>query len=133
MIFLLNQNGTSSFNVAIIDQISAVAPRVDDTDKHPLVIALMGNREEILGRYETMDDCRIAIDFVSFLINKGTTKIAMPKYEQVKAMRSEAVKKIMSANDGTLDVGALADNILKSILSDKGIILNNRESGGPKK
>jgi len=48
--FLVNQDSTSSFNVDIIDQITAVNPRNDDEDKRPLVVALIGSREEVLGR-----------------------------------------------------------------------------------
>lgn len=120
--FLVNQDSTSSFNVDIIDQISAVKPRKDDKDKSPLVIALIGRREEVLGRYATMDDCRIAVDYISFLINKGTSKICVPGINQIKAIRGDTIKAMgEQGNAGNpLDVGALAQNILHGILTDNG-------------
>lgn len=120
--FLVNQNSTSCFNIDIIDQITAVNPRNDDEDKRPLVIALIGSREEVLGRYETMDDCRTAVDYLSFLINKGTSKICVPGSGQMKAIKGGAIK-AMSAqgNAGNPnDVNALAQSILRGILSDNG-------------
>lgn len=120
--FLVNQDSTSCFNVDIIDQISAVTPRVDDEDKRPLVIAIIGNREEVLGRYASIDDCRITVDYLSFLINKGTSKICVPGSGQIKAIRGDAIKAMSIQGNGgnPLDVNALAQSILHGILSDNG-------------
>ena len=120
--FIVNQDSTSCFNIDIIDQITAVNPRNDDEDKRPLVIALIGSREEVLGRYATMDDCRITVDYLSFLINKGTSKICVPGSGQIKAIRGDAIKAMSIQGNGgnPLDVNALAQSILHGILSDNG-------------
>lgn len=91
--FILNQDRNGSLNVDIIDQIVAVAPRSNDKDRRHLVVALVGNREEILGRYPTMDDCKRAVDFVTFLINNKSAVISMPKNSDIRNLEDRIVKK----------------------------------------
>ena len=116
--FLLNQIGTESIRVETINKIVAENPRYDErippeanAKKCPLVIALTEHGEEILGEYESIADCKVAINFVSFLLNHSTGTINMPKKNEAR-MLANKIGEIKTKNTSDL-----AKDILKVITS----------------
>ena len=89
--FLLNQIGTESIKVETINKIVAANPRYDERippeaneKRFPHVIAMTEYGEVILGEYESIVDCKVAINYVTFLINRNMGNIYMPKRDEVK-------------------------------------------------
>lgn len=92
--FIVNQTYTNSINADRIEQIVAVNARVTDklppeanVRQKPLVVALVNGHEEVLGEYNSFDDCRAVIDYISYLINKNAPVIRAPKLSEVAALR----------------------------------------------
>lgn len=117
--FIVNQDCTSSFSVEIIDQFAAVAPRADDTDKRPLVIAIIGNREEIMGRFASLEDCKLIIEYLSFLINHRGSKICVPKPEAVAVIRRTQENVMNAGGKIRGDISPLIEKTIRDILSGK--------------
>lgn len=117
--FIVNQDCTSSFNVEIIDQFAAVAPRADDTDKRPLVIAIIGNREEIMGRFASLEDCKLIIEYLSFLINHRGTKVCVPKPEAVAVIRRTQETAMKAGGKMPVDITPIIEKTIRDILSGK--------------
>lgn len=127
--FIVNQDCTSSFNVEIIDQFAAVAPRADDADKRPLVIAIIGSREEIMGRFASLEDCKLIIEYLSFLINHRGTKICVPKPEAVAIIRRTQERVVNTGGKMPADIGVFIEKAIRDIFSDS----KNQNPGGMSK
>lgn len=117
--FIVNQDCTSSFSIEIIDQFAAVAPRADDTDKRPLVIAIIGNREEIMGRFASLEDCKLIIEYLSFLINHRGTKVCVPKPEAVAVIRRTQENAMKAGGKMPVDITPIIEKTIRDILSGK--------------
>ena len=79
--FIVNQNGDTSINVDTIDMFVAVKAKQEDDNQYPLVVVISDNFEEPVGRYRSLEECRIAIDIISESINRNKPKIKAPSRE----------------------------------------------------
>ena len=117
--FIVNQDCTSSFSVDIIDQFAAVAPRADDEDKRPLIIAIIGNREEVIGRFASIEDCKLIIEYLSFLINHRGTKICVPKPDAVAVIRRTQEGAMKAGAKLSTDITPIVEKTIRDILSGR--------------
>lgn len=114
--FILNQTHSNTINIDIIDQIVAVPPRMGEEEKRPRVIALIGSQEETLAIYSTMEDCRAAVEYVSFLINNKSSKIVMPKQEDMAIVHTAKIAAdVKSTIKPNKIIGKSTDEIAKEI------------------
>ena len=97
--FIVNQAYINSINADCIEQIIAVNARVTDklppeanVRQKPLVVALVNGHEEVLGEYNSFDDCRAVIDYISYLINKNAPVIRAPKLSEVATLRKNVAQ-----------------------------------------
>lgn len=97
--YIVNQWRDVCVNTDYIESFVAVQPRKDEKDGRPLVIALIGSNEEILGRYSTLADCKTVISYLSFLLNKRAELIKVPTADEVKKLNKKIVSAAFKLND----------------------------------
>lgn len=97
--YIVNQWRDICVNTDYIESIVALQPRKDEKDGRPLVVALIGGNEEILGRYSTIADCKTVISYLSFLLNKRADLIEVPTADEVKKLHKKIVSEILKQNN----------------------------------
>lgn len=130
--FIISQDGDHAFKADIIDHIVAAYPREDDNNKMPIVVAVIGNHEEELGRYNSIADCKTAISYIAGLVNSHAKSIEMPSLAEMRfinevnerngAAKEQRMKAVLAA------YGANPTVLTKSFKVD----FNPLEGGKPK-
>lgn len=97
--YIVNQWKDVCVNSDYIESLVAVHPRKNEKESNPMVVALIGNNEEILGYYNTLADCKTVISYLSFLLNKGADLIEAPTVDEVKKLRKKTVSTVFKPKD----------------------------------